>query len=367
MVPLRLRRRHLHHVMKWPCLMMASFCLANSVLAQESTSVIVDHAKQHAVIEEIPLTGTVVSQRVARLSAEVSGIVETMSVEVGDQVQAGDEILRLNQELDALTLSAARAATEQAALELEDARRRLADTRTLATRQTVSANELESLAAEVRIDSAELDRFKAEQQRHEARLRRHKLAAPFSGVISRRMTEQGEWIQPGQAVVELVALQDLRVDFQAPQSVLGKLDRETGIQVRLDALPGATLEGSIDTVIPVTDPGTRTFLIRAALDDPRIRLSPGMSASAVLRLNTDTPGVVVPRDAIMRYPDGRVTVWVVNQNHDNNTVSERQVETGLNFKGMVTITRGLEADTPVVVQGNEALRDGQSVNINWVE
>ncbi len=329
--------------------------------------VLVDSAEEVALIEEVPITGSVVSARIAKLSTEVSGIVERISIEIGDQVRAGDEILQLNSELDRLSLAAARAATESAIQELEDAKRRLNDAKVLAKRHSVSVNEIESLAAEVRIDSAGVKRFQAEQQRQAAQLKRHRLIAPFAGVISRRLVEQGEWIQPGDTVAELIATEGLRIDFQVPQSVYAKLDKSTKILISLDALPGRTFDSVIETIVPVTDPGTRTFLIRATLDDHQVKLAPGMSASAVLRLNTGTRGVVIQRDALIRYPDGRVTVWAVNQKGESATVSEQQVQTGLSFNGKVTITNGLAAETTVVVQGNEALRDGQRVIIKGEE
>ena len=324
-------------------------------------------AEQVTLIEEVSLTGTVISPHIAELSTEVSGIVETMEIELGDQLQVGDKILQLNSELAALSLVAASAATEQAIQEWEDAKRRLTDVKALAKRNSVSANEIESLAAEVRIDNAVLKRFRAEQQQRAAQLQRHNLSAPFAGVISRKLVEVGEWIQPGKPVVELIATTDLRIDFQVPQSVYAKLGQATDVRIKLDALPGNSFDGAIETVIPVTDPATRTFLIRAVLNDPAVKLAPGMSASAVLRLSTGTQGIVVPRDALIRYPDGRITVWVINQEGDRVWVSERQVKIGSNFGGMVTIIGGLSSDTPIVVQGNEALRERQDVIIKRTE
>lgn len=358
------KQRQRHPIRIWLYLVLATTYLTAPVLAQQGApAVIVGAAEQIDLIEEVPLSGTVTSKRTAKLSTEVSGLVEAMNVDIGDTVQAGDEILRLNSELEALSLAAARAATEQAVQELKDAKRRLADAKRLAERHTVSVNEQESLAAEVRIDGAEVERLRAEQQRQAARLRRFQLNAPFAGVISQKLTEQGEWLQPGQAVVELVATTDLRIDLQAPQSVYAKLDQSTRVRIRLDALPEQTFDGRIETVIPVSDPTTRTFLIRTMLNDPGVRLAPGMSASAVLRLNTGSQGMVVHRDALMRYPDGRITVWVVNGQGDQTTVSEHQVKTGLSFNGKVAITGDLKPGTPVVVQGNEALREGQAVII----
>jgi len=69
--------------------------------------------------------------------------------------------------------------------------------------------------------------------------------------------------------------------------------------------------------------------------------------------------VVVPRDAILRFPDGRIVVWTVS----DGVVSENLVSTGLSFDSMVEVKRGLGAGATVVVEGNEALQSGQQVII----
>lgn len=346
-------------------LMLAALALPAAEAQQNAPTVLVTRAEQAALIEEVAVTGTVVSPRVAELSTEVSGIVDEIRVELGDRVRGGEEILRLNSELESLSLSAARASTEQARHELEDARRRLAEARKLGEIQSASA--VESVAAEVNIDVARLQRSVAEEKRQAAQLERHRLLAPFSGFISRKLVEQGEWIQPGQAVVELVALDELRVDFQVPQSVYPRLETSTRLRIRLDAQPGRDFGGRIEKIIPVTDPVSRTFLVRAALDDAELRLAPGMSASALLRLDGGARGIVVPRDAIIRYPDGRVTVWVAVVEDGQTRVRERRVTTGLGFDGYVAITEGLEAGALVVVRGNESLYERQLVILREAE
>jgi len=335
------------------------FSVSHAAAQQNVPTVLVSRIELTALIEEVPLTGTVISPRIAELSTEVSGIVAEIGVELGDRVAAGELILRLNSELEAMTLDAARASTEQARHELADARRRLAEARKLGEIQSVSA--VETIAAEVQIDVAKLRRARSEEKRQAARLERHRLSAPFDGLISRKLVEQGEWIQPGQTVVELVALDELRIDFQAPQSVYTKIGDSTRLRVKLDALPGRQFDGRIERIIPVTDPISRTFLLRAALEDPTTQLAPGMSASGILRLDAGARGVAVPRDAIIRYPDGRVTVWVAEAEGEQARVRELRVQTGLSFGGLVAITHGLEPGAVVVVRGNESLYEGQAV------
>ena len=69
------------------------------------------------------------------------------------------------------------------------------------------------------------------------------------------------------------------------------------------------------------------------------------------------------RDALIRHPDGRIIVWVVDRRGAERKVSERLVNTGLAFDGMVEIKEGLAAGEPVVIRGNESLRQGQAVRI----
>lgn len=322
--------------------------------------VVAGQSETMTVINEIPLTGTVTSPRSASLSTEVSGLVETVLIEEGQRVRKGDVILKLDRELQQMMLEAAKAKTRQARFELDDTKRRLMDSKRLVKRKAISENDVQSLQAEVNIDEAALQHAKVEQQQHQARLRRYQVSAPFDGVISQKFTEAGEWISPGDPIAELIATDNLRIDFQAPQSVFPKTRVKTPIRIKLDAIPDKTFDGKIIAIIPITKVEARTFMIRAAIEANELHMTPGMSASGVLRLDTGRKAVVVSRDAVLRHPDGRTTVWVINA---DKTVSERLVKTGLSFNGNVVIDKGLNSDVTLVVQGNESLRERQTISI----
>lgn len=349
-----------------PPVALACFLLGAAAPTAEATAppVTVGMAESAPITEEVPLTGSLTSPRVAQVSTAVGGLVENVRVEVGDRVEAGDLLLSLDRELEQLSLEAARAATEQARAELADVRRRLTEAKQLTAQQTIPETELRSLEAQVQVNRATVARFAAEEQRQAARLRRHELAAPFAGVISRRLTEAGEWVDPGTAVAELIATEGLRVDFSVPQQYFPRIDEDTRLEVRLAAVPERSFEARIGAVVPVSDPSARTFLLRAYLDAEGIPVTPGMSARGILRLQAARQGVVVSRDALLRYPDGRSTVWVVEGEGPTATVSERQVQTGIGFDGKLEIRSGLEPGTRVVLTGNEALKDGQSVRVS---
>jgi RND family efflux transporter MFP subunit len=350
-----------------PVAVIAALALAAAGLAQaDAVPVAVGLTAEQPIVEQVPVSGTVTSPRVARLSPEVAGHVSEVLVDTGDRVEAGTLLLQLDGTLAGLDGEAAEAATAQAREELADARRRLADAERLAESRGVPATEVEARRSEVRADIAEVNRRVAEQRLAEERLARHALGAPFSGVISRKSTESGEWVTPGDEVLELVADTGLRVDFQVPQAYFPRISAGTPIELGLDALPGRPIATAVTAVIPVSDPSARTFGIRVDLGQAPLPLTPGMSASGLLALNDGDTGVVVSRDALLRHPDGRVTVWVVEDDGHAVHVTERRVETGPSFDGLVVIRRGLEAGTRVVVEGNEALRQGQAVAIREV-
>jgi RND family efflux transporter MFP subunit len=337
--------------------------VAVSVAAQTPPPVVVARSTTQPVVEEVPISGTVSSPRVAQLSPEVAGLVQGVLVEEGDRVAAGKPLLRLEDTLAGLALEAAAAAADQTREELADARRRLDDAERLVDSRGIAETEIKTRRSEVRADGATLRLREAEQRREEERLRRHELKAPFAGVVSRKLTEVGEWVTPGDKVLELVADGGLRIDFRIPQGYFPRVGVGTPIEARLDALPDHRLAARIGQVVPVSDPSARTFLVRAYPEADDLPLTPGMSASGTLRLETGEQAVVVSRDALLRHPDGRVTVWAVEGKDSEVRVDERQVRTGLAFDGQVVIREGLEAGTRIVVEGNETLRQDQRISI----
>ncbi|WP_227817057.1 efflux RND transporter periplasmic adaptor subunit [Nitrogeniibacter aestuarii] len=327
-------------------------------------SVVVGESRQQPVVEEVRVSGSVISPQSSRLSPQVAGRVARLMVDIGSRVSAGDVILELDAALVRIEGDAARAAAAQAREILADAQRREADGRRLVKSRTITATSYEALQSEVRANAAALRLREAEQRAADERLKQHVLRAPFAGVISAKLTEVGEWITPGTAAVSLVADEQLSVDLQVPQRYFPRLDRDVPVELHLPALDDRAVEASITAIVPVSDADARSFRMRVTPVENGLPLTPGMSASATLRLGSGREGVLVSRDALLRHPDGRVTVWVLEGAQDGEVkVSERVVKTGLSFDGLVEIRDGLTAGERVVVEGNESLRNAQTVTV----
>ena len=168
-------------------------------------------------------------------------------------------------------------------------------------------------------------------------------------------------------MLDLVATENLRFDFRVAQEYFPALTLDTPVEIALAAVPDGAIRGRIDTIVPVKNPGARTFLVRVLADDVEVAgglaITPGMSVSGKLKLDTGRRGIAVSRDAILRFPDGRVTVWVVDHQDELPVVREQAVQTGYEFDGQVEIASGLADGDLVVTRGNETLQDGQAVSI----
>ena len=324
----------------------------------------VEQSATRPVVQVVMVSGSVTSPQSAVLSPSVGGLIERIDVDAGDQVAAGAIVVAMDRELESLDLERVRAEESQARSELEDSRRRLAEAEKVGPERGIPETQIKSLRAEVVRDGAALAAATAAATQQAAVVRRHDVRAPFAGVVSERYAEVGEWIAPGDGLIELVATDRLRFDFRVPQTYYTRIDTDTDVELSLDALPDIRIPGRIQAIVPVKDPGARTFLLRVvAQSDTPLMVTPGMSARATIRVDTGHESVVVPRDALLLYPDGRKTVWVADSSGAETTVHEQRVQTGQEFDGLVEIRSGLEAGVAVVTRGNEALHNGQSVEL----
>lgn len=327
----------------------------------------VETVSGRTIVQHVNVSGSVTSPRSAVLSTAVAGLVAELTVDEGRRVEAGEALLSLDAELAELALERVLAEVRQSETALADARRRLADAEAVGEQRGIARTEIESLRAEVSGDEAALGASRAAAREQQAIVDRHTLRAPFAGVISQRQTELGEWVNPGDGLLELVATDGLRFDFRVSQDYFAALTPDTPVTVTLDAAANRDFAGRIDAIVPVNNPGARTFLVRVLADPVDAgeisAITPGMSVRGTLRLDTGRTGIAVSRDAILRFPDGRVTVWVVEENTELKVVRERLVQTGLEFDGSIEITAGLADGDIVVTRGNETLQEGQRVTI----
>ena len=331
--------------------------------AREAVPVVVTEARVSPVIENIPLSGTVTSARSSSLSTRVSGLVKNINVDAGDRVNEGDILIELDADLARLEQNRSLAVLNEARIALTEAKRLRDEAVNLAKNKNIPETTVQARAAEVELKTAELATTEAEYKQQAEIVKRHVVTAPFTGVISEKLTEVGEWIQTGTPVLSLVAIDQLRLDVQAPQEYFHLINQNTPVEVKLDAMPGRLFTGKVSTTVPVNNPNARTFLVRVQIDNAREIIIPGMSARASFTITFDQEALLLARDAIVQHPDGRNSVWVVKNIDGTFYAYEKQVQLGRSTSTAVIIRQGLQSGELVVIRGNETLQENQAVKI----
>jgi membrane fusion protein, multidrug efflux system len=338
-------------------------CGSESALAQTPVPVEVVMPETGRPDRTLELSGSVTPRRAASLSPRASGLVAEIGVDAGDRVRKGDVLLRLDGTLAELAVAEAEATLQESRAALNESRRLRDESRRLVRDNFVSQTEVEAQEAALELAEAAVARSQSQLATARERLARHTVVAPFDGVISRRLTEAGEWVETGNAVAELVSLDELWMDVRAPQQYWSELQPDAAVSIVLDAFNEMRLDALVHARVPVSDPSARTFLVRLSFEAEPGTVTPGMSGRARFTLPGKQEVLRVPRDALIRYPDGTTTVWVVEERDGATRADEIEVTVGRSSGDTVEIVSGLDPLRPVVVRGNEVLSRGQAVSV----
>jgi RND family efflux transporter MFP subunit len=183
------------------------------------------------VSEELRLTGTLTAERSTRLSPRVDGLVARVRVGAGDRVEAGATLIDLDSAVARLALVRAQAGTAEARARATEAERLAAEARRLASDGHLPQTDVARREADGKFAAAALVAAEAAGREQAEILRRHVVPAPFAGVVSRRLTEVGEWVARGTPVIELVATDRVRLDVQAPQERFQAIREDAEVRV----------------------------------------------------------------------------------------------------------------------------------------
>lgn len=341
-------------------------CMAPAYADQHPAPVDVVKVARAPFHEEIPLTGSVESKRVSRISPKINGFVADVLVDEGDQVKTGQPLLHLDPVMAEIEQARVTAQLDEARARFNEAERQRDEAAELLKKKNIPVTRYENLVSEVRINAAVLERLQADRDRQKEILQRHTVRAPFDGVIGQKLVEAGQWVETGTALFELVEIDVLHIDVPVPQYYFSRVDAGAPVTIRFDAFPDRAMEGVITNKIPVGDASGRTFPVRIELNNEQRLIAPGMSARVRIRLGGEEKGesLLLPRDAIVKKPDGTSAVWVINENDGSPIAVPVIVRTGRANEDNIEILDGdVGAGDRVVIRGNEILQPGQPVRI----
>lgn len=303
---------------------------------------------------EFRAVGTLRAVRGADIAPEVAGVVTAIHFESGQEVQAGAPLVQLNAEADVAKLQSLSAAAQLADANLERDKKQLEF-------QAVSQAQVDTDTATVKVAKA----LAAEQQALVAKKLVH---APFAGRLGIRAVDLGQYVNPGNKIVTLQALDPVYVDFLAPQKSLEQVALKQKVVLKVDAFPAQQFSGEISSIDPKVDPATRNIQVRATVRNRKHALLPGMFATVTIASGGPQRYLTLPQTAVSYNPYGD-TVFVVEERKGQDgkaslVAQQKFVTTGDTRGDQVAILSGIKDGDTVVTAGQIKLRSGFPVIVN---
>lgn len=291
---------------------------------------------------EIVAVGSVRSDESVTLSPEIAGRIARIGFEEGRTVKRGQVLFELD---DAVH----RAQVAQAGADHRLAQRNYQRGLELFERKLISQQERDTLASAQDSAAASLALARAQ-------LAKTRIAAPFAGVAGLRQVSPGDYVNPGQALVNLEAMSSVKIDFRVPELALPQLSAGQPLDIEFDAWPGERFRGEVYAIEPRVADTTRSIGLRARLANADGRLRPGLFARIRLQTGARDEVVVVPEQAV--FPRGEQQfVYVVAE----GAAQEREIKLGQREPGLAEVTSGLKAGETVIVSGLQKVSKGAKV------
>jgi len=183
--------------------------------------------------------------------------------------------------------------------------------------------------------------------------------APFKGIITDLPAlTNGTQVATGTAVVSLMDYSTMTVEVNLPEKYISDVKIDQPVRIMNYTLPNDTLKGSVKELSPAISTETRTFEGIIGVENPELKLRPGMFAKADIVLAKHDSVIVIPKNIIISSQRGK-SVFIV----DNGTANEKRITIGFENQNFAEITSGLKKNDRLVIKGFETLKNRSKVKI----
>jgi RND family efflux transporter MFP subunit len=309
--------------------------------------------------DQATLTGTVQAAVQSELAFRIGGRMTDRYVQVGDPVQAGQVVARLDRADEENAWRAARAQVVAAQGRLVETRNDYARQRDLLAAGFAPRARYDQAVQALSAAQSAVDQAQAQLNLATDRLGYADLIADAPGVVTVRGAEVGEVVQPGRMIFTVARADGRDAVFDVPAALKDAAPAEPLVDVWLTMDPSVRAKGRVREVSPLADPVTGTFQVRVGLSDvsPAMRL--GSTVTGRIEL-AGTAGIRLPAAALTR-ADRSPAVWVVDP--ASGTVALRPVEVARFDPAYVHLAGGVVPGEVVVTAGVQALKPGQQVRM----
>jgi len=329
-----------------------------AVVVPEPAIVNVAAVANETLTGRIAASGSLTAARVTELGAESPGRILEVLVDLGDSVESGQVLFRIDPVPYRMALSEARAGLELAQSEQTRAEAEAERMRRLAEQNIVPEQRHEKHQTEAEVARARVAQMRARLARAQLDLEHTEGSAPYAASVVERRVHEGTLAGPGTTILVLAETSRLEAVLDVPEVTPVPVRVGDPVQIWIEGSP-RPFETRIDRVNRRLDPETRTYAVQAPVVDERGLLKAGSYARAEILARRAEPQPVVPRQALLSR-DGRNFVVLVKDQRAHRV----PVRTGLRVGDRVEILDGLSAGDHVVVGDEvERIEDGETLAI----
>jgi membrane fusion protein (multidrug efflux system) len=307
--------------------------------------------------------GTLRAVRGVDLSTEIAGLVRRVNFASGTDVAPGIVLVELNSDAERAQVESLKVAVELATTTLNRDREQLAV-------QAVSQATIDN-------DEADLRSKKAQVAQMQATLEKKTIHAPFAGRLGISTIAPGQYLNAGDKIVSLQAIDPIYVDFFVPQNQISRITRKETVIIATDAWPGREFKGKLSAVNSTIDPTTRNIQVEATIANPDRALLPGMYTKVNVQLGGVQRFITLPQAAVTYNPYG-AAVFLARPAESAKSgaaaksdaapslvASQTFVTLGPTRGDQVAIVKGIQEGDTVVTSGQmKLLRPGTPLIVN---
>lgn len=307
----------------------------------------------------LTFTGRIDAEDEVNLAFRISGRLLENDVKLGDRVEAGQVVARLESQNELNTLRQAQAGLAAAQGQLTQARNHFDRQETLLAQGWTTRANFDAATQAQQTAQSQVDHAEAQLNSAHDLVSFTELKADAPGVITATGPGAGEVVQAGQMIARVARKDGRDAVFEVPSQLIRSASANPKITVSLTDDPTITAQGRVREVAAQANPVTRTFEVKVGLTDPPAAMRLG--ATVVGRVETSAgPTIEIPATSLIRV-NQQPAVWIFDP--ATSSVSSRNVDVVRFGETQVTISQGLDTGEVVVTAGVQALHPGQKVRV----
>lgn len=334
--------------------------------------------KQQPISDRIELVGTLEPNATTSLRPRTNGYITKIHYDIGDYVEVpiGQEvvIIELDKSRALEMIEQANAAKEvsQAQLGASELRQReqarnLSRIQKLFDSNVVTKQELQSAEFQKNLADVEVILQQGVDKQAESAILSAKLdlkdcsiTTTMSGYVAERFAEPGDLADSATVLMRLVDLSSVYTVVHVTERDYDKIKEDQTARIEVDAYPGKSFQGFVETIAPQIDIETRTAAVKIRIDNEEAYLKPGMYARVSLLCGEHPAANVIPLATVLE-ENGKPYVYVVDP---KTSVAQKQIiEKGIIDGNLVQVKKGLSDDDQIVTLGNRLITDGETVTV----